>query len=256
MIYPQNLVNYFYFISEEGVVFDILSANDKDGCGVHIVKYVTKAQTLEAGDKYLDATNTQCVAETDGSYQVSTGKIDKEANSGIFPCIVVESTPEGEDENIKSYFFFQQLIHDGDKYASNKFSKSHNTSETATYMDDVNKAIVEEITNMVKKGYTIDKIKDSLPWWVFAKEGTETYINGKKNTVVSNTYDNSELTDENLMNAIIAIIDQQVVGYTNQKLKPHGKKLSVDTLISIDNVVDAQTRVNNPSVDETGPQRG
>ena len=32
MIYPQNLVNYFYFISEEGgIVFDILTANDKDG---------------------------------------------------------------------------------------------------------------------------------------------------------------------------------------------------------------------------------
>lgn len=257
MIYPQNLVNYFYFISEEGgIVFDILTANNKDGCGVHLVKYETKPQVLEEGDKYLDDTNTKQTVETAGTYQVSTGKINKEANSTIFPCIIVESTPEGETENIKSYFFFQQLIHDGDKYSSNTFIKAHNTDDTATYMDDVMKSVAEEITNMVKKGYTLDKIKSTLPWWVFAAEGTETYINGKKNTVVSNSFDNSMLTDENIMNAIVNIIDQQVVAYANEKLKPQGKKLSVDTLISIGtNVVDAETRVSNPGPSDGGTQQ-
>lgn len=59
MIYPQKLQNYYYFVSEGGTVFDILTRNDADNCGKHIVKYETETQAVETGEYYYDETNTR-----------------------------------------------------------------------------------------------------------------------------------------------------------------------------------------------------
>ena len=238
MIYPQKLQNYYYFVSEGGTVFDILTRNDADNCGKHIVKYETETQAVETGEYYYDETNTRVLVDgtvvTPGEKNVSTGKVDEAANSTIFPCLTITATDKDGNE-VTHYLFFQFLINDGDDYKNSKFTKKHGlTDGIESYDDEIVYAVNEEVMNLVQRGYTLNDIKRTLPYWVWAQAGETVNINGSVETIVTNEFAADNFSDAKINTAILAIVKEQVIAFADSKLAPHGKKSSGLTYTVVD----------------------
>lgn len=229
MLYPKALQNYFYFINSN-VVYNISTSNDKDECGLHKVKYLTEDKLVAKDDTYYDDTNTLKKATEAGTVQASTGKIDEASNSSIFPNVKVVTNPYKSDGSVDTttensyYFWYQYLIKDGDKFTSKFVYNKHGEDDYSDYLEIVKAGINEDIDTMVAKGYTLEAIKSSLPWWVWAKAGDDVVINGKKEIVKTASEIASDFNDAKITTAINEKINEMVLAYANEKLKQHGKK--------------------------------
>ena len=89
---------------------------------------------------------------------------------------------------------------------------------------------------MVSKGYTLDAIKASLPWWVTGKADDKVAIGGKLYTIVSNSF-SSRFPDSTITELIQNKINEMMIDYANNTLKKHGQKLCKDSLIDFDSDV-------------------
>ncbi len=223
MLYPKQLVNYYYFI-KDNVVFNISTNNDKHKCGKRYVEYVTEQKSVEKGEIYNDKNNTPVEAQAAGTFAVSTGVMDDVKNAAIFPNIKV-STKNDNDETKDYYFWFQYLISDGDTNNGTKFVYSHkDDGDVPDYLDVVKASINEEIEQMASKGYTLDAIKASLPWWVTGKVNEKVAIGGKLETITANQF-SSNFQDSAIETLINAKINEMVTDFANIQLKKHGKKI-------------------------------
>ena len=235
MLYPKQLVNYYYFI-ESGVVFNISTNNDKDQCGKHYVEYITEQKSVQKGEIYNDKNNTPVEAKSAGTVAVSTGVMDDVKNAAIFPNIKV-TTKNDKEETKDYYFWFQYLINDGDTNSGTKFVYKHKDDGDVTdYLDVVKASINEEIEQMASKGYTLEAIKASLPWWVTGKVNDKVAIGGKLETITANTF-SSNFPDSAIETLINAKINEMVTDFANLQLKKHGKKIC-DGLNVTDDAVD------------------
>ena len=214
MLYPKPLQNYFYFIKDK-VVYDIMTSNDKDECGQQLMK------------------------ETDAE------------NASVFPVIVVKTNPRKKDGTYDTsvtnvyYFWYQYLIKDGDTYDNGTFTMtSHDSSNPdATYIDVVKDGVNADIDTMVAKGYTLDAIKGSLPWWTYAQTESIVNINGNLEKVSENNFA-EDFSDTIINEQIMAKTDEMILAYANEKLKKHNKKYCASKILD-------DTKIKN--IDEECP---
>lgn len=121
MILPKfKLSNPYYFFNND-VLYEISNTNDKDGCGKHLVKFITEEKTVKKGNTYYDEFNNKCVAEEDGTVNVATTTVDVEYCKDVFPNFYVEYQDKETGEKGTKYYWLQDMIADGDTLESGKF---------------------------------------------------------------------------------------------------------------------------------------
>lgn len=267
MTFPNNkLKNPYYFI-KNNIVYEISDKQDADNCGQHYVTYqVTSLDGddkvfVKNGDKYLDANGTPTIAQSDGYYPVSTGKLDIEANKAVFPWICVKYKENATDTEIQeAYFWLDYLIDDGDTFDGTMFiMNSNHAPEDGSYIEYYKATVLAQIGLFYANGYTDTEIKRNFPDYMFAEEYGENItensvanitINGKKAYLVDVTTSAEDveitISEEDMINAFYTYCNEQVVAYANRLLKRVNKKLAGTTdeqiplIVSEDAVVDIE----------------
>lgn len=257
MIQPKTTLNNYYYFINGNIVFDIKNYNDQDGCGVHKVTYLTEPKVIEEGHHYTDLHGDVQTAETEGTYQVSTGNLNETECAKVFPHFMV-NYHDREGNQYVVYYWLQNLIKDGDKLQSNKFVM--NTTHGAGYLNVFEDSIDETIANYAKNGYTLEQIMNMMPKYCFNPitvedeettfEINKTYIykDGRKIEVrYVNAMGIAMRTPEYVMDIIYAAINEQTKEFANKKLKVHDKKLN-DNIVIVDknNVVDINQQEEIP----------
>lgn len=133
MILPKFKVSNPYYFFSNNVLYEISNTNDKDGCGKHLVKFITEEKTVKKGDTYYDEFNNKCVAEEDGTVNVATTTVDVEYCKDVFPNFYVEYQDKETGEKGTKYYWLQDMIADGDTLESGKFviNQVHENPENA-----------------------------------------------------------------------------------------------------------------------------
>lgn len=121
MILPKFKLSNPYYFFNNNVLYEISNTNDKDGCGKHLVKFVTEEKTVKKGDTYYDEFNNKCVAEEDGTVNVATTTVNVEYCKDVFPNFYVEYQDKETGENGTKYYWLQDMITDGDTLENGKF---------------------------------------------------------------------------------------------------------------------------------------
>lgn len=121
MILPKFKLSNPYYFFNNNVLYEISNTNDKDGCGKHLVKFVTEEKTVKKGDTYYDEFNNKCVAEENGTVNVATTTVDVEYCKDVFPNFYVEYQDKETGEKGTKYYWLQDMIADGDTLESGKF---------------------------------------------------------------------------------------------------------------------------------------
>lgn len=188
-----DLKNRYYFLSKiddtKSMVYKISDEQDSDNCGVHFVTYITTPREVNRGQSYLDLHgDRQQVVYTD-TYNVSTGEIDVEECSAVFPCIVIEYKENLRDEETKrAYFWLDYLIQDDDtvlKRGNNSFTFKFNTKHSGyknfsgTYCDYYLQLALSEMAEMLLV-YNFEEVKKKFPDFLFAEKNDKININGKQ----------------------------------------------------------------------------
>ena len=138
---PRNKLNNPYYFVKDGVIFKINVTNDyKDPCGKHYVTYVTEEKQVEKGQSYINNKGDYVVAETTGTVNVSTGRVDEATCATTFPYFKVTDTDSNE-----YYFWLDNFIEKGDVYKSSKFKKTIHSGETEEEVD-----FAQDYVNTVK----------------------------------------------------------------------------------------------------------
>lgn len=261
MTFPTNkLKNPYYFI-KNNVVYEISENQDADNCGQHYVTYQVTSLTNEdkvfvkKGDKYLDVHGTPTVAPIDGYYQVSTGKLDIEANKAVFPWICVEYKTKPEDRETKSeYLWLDYLIDDGDSFDGTKFTMNQqHAPENGSYVEYFREQVLDKIGLYLANGYTDVDIKRSFPDYLLAEQYGENIpenatanitVDGKKvylvNVTTSSENENFEMgvSEEDMFEAFYKYCNEQVIVYANRLLRKYNKKLKDTVIVSEETVED------------------
>ena len=244
MITPKTTLKNPYYFFNEKVLYEIRDVNDNDECGVHKVFYVTEEKEVKKGEVYYDEHGNKVVAEEAGTVQASTNVIDDEASLAIFPGFYVQYNVVSEElYNQKKYYWLQDMIADGDTIDENgKFliNANHGAEEGQTepvtylsrFMDSVNK----DLEYYIEQGYSIDEIKQRLPYYVFEHdENEEILINGKKATSVQ--VDSSFFTpikEDDILESAYEVINKQAMDFADSKLKQYGKKVIRENVVWVD----------------------
>ena len=121
MILPKFKLSNPYYFFNNNVLYEISNTNDKDGCGKHLVKFITEEKTVKKGDTYYDEFNNKCVAEESGTVNVATTTVDVEYCKNVFPNFYVEYQDKETGEKGTKYYWLQDMIADGDTLESGKF---------------------------------------------------------------------------------------------------------------------------------------
>lgn len=261
MTFPTNkLKNPYYFI-KNNVVYEISENQDADNCGQHYVTYQVTSLTNEdkvfvkKGDKYLDVHGTPTVAPIDGYYQVSTGKLDIEANKAVFPWICVEyKTKPGDRETKSEYLWLDYLIDDGDSFDGTKFTMNQqHAPENGSYVEYFREQVLDKIGLYLANGYTDVDIKRSFPDYLLAEQYGENIpenatanitVDGKKvylvNVTTSSENENFEMgvSEEDMFEAFYKYCNEQVIVYANRLLRKYNKKLKDTVIVSEETVED------------------
>jgi hypothetical protein len=254
------------------------------------VLYVTADKELKAGETYYDETNTKRVAEEDGTYAVSTGKVDEEKSASIFPNFYVVYEDENQVQSTK-YYWLQDMIADGDTIGENgefvinqvhenpnakgdrggaqhisagdkdyenpitpivntgatenygiheddesgsgDTSASGETSEQEySYLSKFLDSINTDLSSLIEQGLSYDEMKEKMPYYVFAQPDDEAYVNGKKVTIVTVSFQTA--TEEAVLEAAYAIINKKSMNYADGLLKAYGKEVIKESVVWVD----------------------
>lgn len=227
MIKPtKSLIDLYYFINDD-VIYNISSSNDKDECGEKKVVYT------------------------------ENNKIDWVASADIFPSFKVSYTVEN-NETIDVYYFLQNLIEDGDKFVGGEFVNQHPQkdedgeplSPIPSYLDLFNDSVKQDISIYVDRGYTVEKIKQLLPGYIFAigeEDECVTFCDndGKKYTgKLSGVEGIATYDDGDIMELVYKTLNEKAKEYTNGILKPYGKQLKKEVDIVIEENIEDIDGVN------------
>ena len=248
MIQPKTTLSNYYYFFNDNIVFDIKNYNDEDKCGKHKVTYLTEGKKVEKGHNYIDLHGDFQKAETEGTYQVSTGKLDEAECAKVFPHFNV-NYQDSEGNQYTVYYWLQNLIKDGDKLQDGRFVM--NETHGGNYLTVFEKSIDETIAEYAKSGLTVEQIMRKMPKYCFSAitaedekttfeiNKTHIYKDGKKIEVsYVNVTGLSSRNADYVMGIVYNAIDEQTKDFANEKLKVHGKKLDENaTLISKNNVV-------------------
>lgn len=254
----SKLSNPYYFI-KNNTIFKISSTNEsKDSCGKHYVTYTTNPNsTVLKGNTYIDEHGDYVVAEQDLTGVVSTGIVNGEASAKTFPYFKVNVSIGGE--NTSYYFWLDNFITDGDviEPAENddehapravtegtvKFMRSKHSEgeegEAVDFAEDYVDSVKMEIAKSIVEGKPFDVAKRSYPQYLFAVENDEIKIENKtvKVTGITSSFDIKSLpiiSEDDLSNSILAMVNGSVADYANGILKRVGRKL---TDVAIENMV-------------------
>ena len=258
MTFPKNKLNNPYYFIKNNIVYEISDKQDADNCGQHYVTYQVTSLTdedkvfVKKGDKYLDVHGTPTVAPIDGYYQVSTGKLDIEANKEVFPWICVKYKENADSETVKEeYLWLDYMIDDGDTFDGTKFvMNTTHAPEEGSYVEAYKEAILAQIGLYFANGYTEEDIKRNFPEYLFAEENDKITVNNKKVYFVDVTTSadgvEMNISGEDMLDAFYKYCNEQVVAYANRLLKRVEKKLDgttdeeIPVIVSKDTVVDIE----------------
>ena len=233
---PRTKVYNPYYYVKDGVIYRISStlSNPSDSCAKHYVVFETEPKELKKGYVYLDLNGNNVKAESDGTYNVSTGKLNNTECAKVFPYISV--TDAGEDSTVY-YNWLDNFISVGDT-KSTKFEKTlHGETEDTVdfakyYIDTVKTEIAENMIN----GTSFDDAKKKHPSYLFAKKNDEITIDGKdvKVSSMKASYQTAALTlpiisEDGLESIIIDIINRETIECANSMLNNIGKEVNPGT---------------------------
>lgn len=232
MILPKFKLSNPYYFFNNNVLYEISDTNDKDGCGKHLVKFITEEKTVKKGDIYYDECNNKCVAEEDGTVNVATTTVNVERCKDVFPyfSVTYEDNETGE-QGIK-YYWLQDMIADGDTLESGRFvinqvhenpDNAENPATEYSYLSKFIDSINSDIDSYIAKELSMDEIKEKLPYYVFAQEGDEVTINGR--TVVVTNVSFSTVKDEDMLTKAYEIINKKTIEYADGLLKKYKKEV-------------------------------
>jgi len=256
---PKNkLSNPYYFIKND-TIFKISSTNEsKDSCGKHYVTYMTNPYSaVLKGKTYIDEHGDYVVAEEDLTGVVSTGIVNAEVSAKTFPYFKVSVLID--KENTSYYFWLDDFIANGDviekvknddehapraitggtvKFMHSKHSESEE-GEAVDFAEDYVNSVKMEIAKSIVEGKTFEVAKRGYPQYLFAAENDEIKIENKtvKVTDITSSFDIKSLpiiSEDDLSNSILEMINGSVADYANGILKRVGKKLTNE---AIDNMV-------------------
>lgn len=243
MILPKFKLSNPYYFFNNNVLYEISETNDKDGCGKHLVKFITEKKTVKKGDTYYDESNNKCVAEEDGTVDVATTTVDVEYCKDVFPNFYVEYQDKETGEQGIKYYWLQDMIADGDTLESGKFvinqvhenpDNGENPAPEYSYETKFVNSINSDIDSYIAKELSIDEIKEKLPYYVFAQQGDEVTINGR--TVVVTGVSIPTVTDENMLTKAYEIINKKTIEYADGLLKKYRKEvMDKEDLVWVDN---------------------
>ena len=215
MIKPtKTLKNPYYFINNN-VVYKISNSNDSDECG--------EKKVVLTEDK----------------------KTNWAASAAIFPSFKVSYTVDSETVDV--YYFLQDLIIDGDKFVGNKFVHQHpkkdeegQSTTPLTYQQLFDNSVQEDIEKYADRGYTLDRIKQLLPSYVFAVTGEEQAVSFRDNDgklltgTMTGVTGITTYTEAQITELIYETLNQKAKDYTNGLLKPHKMQLkdSVEIVVA------------------------
>lgn len=182
MTYPTDrLSSLYYFLTEKakGVVYEISSSQDADGCGYNpIIKSpIRQTLTVDAWKKVQDKSLYEIVKSNymDGDVE----KIDVlsyEEAAKVFPHIKVQYTYDvismgnTTTATVTKYYWLQNIIKDGDSFNGTKFiPMKHDTSE-ATYIGQYMEQLNAEMARLAVNGASIEGISSTFPFY-FVNEG-------------------------------------------------------------------------------------
>ena len=210
MIYPTTRLSKVYYYIADTVVYDISDKNldDKDKCAINPIVYTNELKN----------------------------EVDEPKTAQRFPCFTV-TYKKGEETKIQ-YYWLQDMISDGDKYTSNKFTMNTHGETDATYLSVFQKAFTEEIKDYIKRGRSIKNIKSNFPHYCFATHDYEDSHGFKYDTVTGFT----PLTDEQLQEFIIEVTNASIITYANSLLTKNKLQVKENvTLLTKDNVEEEET---------------
>ena len=257
--YSQNLRNPYYFFTDN-ILFNISSDQHNDGCGLHLVSYEQKldkdgqpvTKTVKVKETYLDETHTPIESESEKEVPVYTDEINVEKCKMVFPYFIVrneyKADEESEAEAYDKTYFIQNTISVGDKSEAIsgeeklvKFVRNneHTDDSDTDYLTYFRDGILEDVKKFIKKGYTIEKIKTILPYWAFESNVDEECIMDGRKVTFKSVEGFELITEEEIFDALYAMIKKETIDFANNKLAPYGKKVKNDAInIDKDNVTD------------------
>lgn len=249
--YSQSLRNPFYFFTDN-ILFKIGSEQDNDGCGDHLVTYqqstdkngqpITK--TVKTGDTYLDDTHTSRKASSNMEVPVYGDDLDLVKCRKVFPKFVVnyETVPDGAETEATQFsktYFIQNAIAVGDKckpidgeevLVEFVMNNEHTDDSDTDYLSYFRDGIAEDIQNYFKKGYDINKIKASMPYWVFESNVDNEYLVDGKKVKFTGLEGFAPITEDEMWNSFYKRIESDTIDFADKKLAAYGKKVKKDTI--------------------------
>lgn len=105
-----------------------------------------------------------------------------------------------------------------------------------TYMSKFIDSVNKDLTFYTERGYSVNEIKQKMPYYVFEhEESEEILINGKKatNVQVSSEFF-TPVSDEKLLEGAYDVINLQAMDFADSKLKKFGKKVIRENVVWVD----------------------
>ena len=202
--------------------------------------------------KYMASTTVRVdVEKTEQRQKVDpeTGELvyDEDGNPVMedYTYTVTKYVTREEERQSADYWWWQNLIKNGDRYDGTKFiiNPNHDVDNDengeTSYMDVVFKSINRDIKGWAKEGYTAQQMYQKLPLWATIKVG-DAYNNGEITFVEYN--DSTGIKDYSANNykaindIIFDTIQEQSVEYMNGRLKNYNKQVKssfdIETVIT------------------------
>lgn len=201
--YKTKLTDYYYhYNSDNGTIYEIrvYPLNDDTECIKQLVK---------KNDK---------------------GVHNDTENAKIFPnvCLDLKSTSDSSPKKI--YYWYQDLIKDGDILNGEKFTP--HTHRGQTYMSILKDEVTKTIRDCIKNGYNASRIRRELPIWATVKVNDKVTIQNYEYTVTGITFsDNGVFTKtpyffDNIDEFLIDALNEKIKDYANSFLSIYDKEIS------------------------------
>jgi len=275
--YTTTLKNPYYFTTSNVLFkISNIQDNDECGTHLVFYKKLldkngqVMKKSVKKGEYYLDKNHNSIKSETNQEVDVYGNELDHEKNvdyqngweekAGAFKYsyfkVTYQTVPDPDDENqntetFEKYYYLQNMIEIGDSFDNNHFFKrnnnhSSNASADTSYINEFSNSIKEDIKKMVRNGSSKEQIMKNIPNWFFESnvgDSEKTFIVDKKKVIITNvsfadtTNDKLQISDNDLDGLIIDTINEDTVKFANEKLKNISKKLSNETIVTKNNIV-------------------
>ena len=189
----ENIKRLFYFV-ESQTIYEISKHKDADNCGLCMGYTKTEDGDYVIKEHSELATIFPYFTITYLTYKLVEDK-DEEGNK-VIKKVIDDTIPP-----VTKYFWLQDLIHDGDKIANNKFvcTVGLHGDTSATFLDRYIKKVTEDAVAKIKNNYLPDELRRQYPGYLI---GTpyDSFVDGKdvKVTATSLTAAQQILSDANI----------------------------------------------------------